>query len=56
MILYVKTNFLILISLICKINKNLLINAKYLKILSASRHFERNVTKWNGVEKSPSID
>ena len=42
MILYVETNFLILISLICKNNKNLLINAKYLKILSVSRHFERS--------------
>ena len=54
MILYVETNFLILICLICKNNKNLLINAKYLKILSVSRHFERNVTKWNVVEKSPA--
>lgn len=33
MILYVETNFLILISLICKNNKILLINAKNLKIL-----------------------
>ncbi len=45
MILYVETNFLILICLICKNNKNLLINAIFLKILSVSRHFERNEVK-----------
>ena len=50
MILYVATNFLILISLICKNNKILLINAIFLKILFVRRHFERNVTKWNVVE------